>query len=150
MEKNLWRKTTFGCWLPVHASLVFPTNSSIKLVWVQFVCCSTTDANISDFLNQLFVVRRELPHQIKSERLVGSVALRGFRVLIHLRVHTRTQTHHHCMASLYEPITVTDLCLLVLCHRGRHTAWLPQQVLHFVKRKKEGRLRHKPTQRSTT
>lgn len=66
-------------WLPAaHASLVFLTYSSIKLMWGQFVCCSTTDTNMSDFLNQLFVVRRELPHQIKSGRLVGSVALRGY------------------------------------------------------------------------
>lgn len=148
MEKNLWQKRAFFSWLPVHASLVFLTNSSVKLVWGQFVCCSTTDTNISDSLNQLFVVRRELPHQIKSKRLFGSVALRRYERWF---TCVCTPTHRHIMAAwlhctrlLQWQISAycSSIIWAVILHGCLSNCWTMWE-------KKKGRWTHAPTQRSS-
>lgn len=133
VEKNLWQKRAFFCWLPVHASLVFLTNSSVKLVWGQFVCCSTTDTNISDSLNQLFVVRRELPHQIKSERLFGSFALRGYERWF---TCVCTPTHRHIMAAWLHCTRLLQWQISAYCSSVILHGCL-SNCLHDVKRKKK-------------
>lgn len=53
------------------------------------------------------------------------------------RAHAHGYTHHYSMASPYEVISVTDLCLLLLCHQACHTAWLLWQPLSGVGKRRE-------------
>lgn len=59
-------------------------------------------------------------------------------VLIHPCTHTHRYTHHYSMAPPYEPISVTDLRLALLCHQLCHIARLLWQPWHDVKSSEGG------------
>lgn len=145
MDKNLWQKRAFFCWLPVHASLVFLTNF-IRQIGVRPICLLLHHRHQHLWLLEpTLCCEKGTPASNQIQTIVWLSRASRIRTLIHLRVHTHTQTHHGRMASLYQAITVTDLCLLLLCHLDCHIAWLPQQLLHDVKKKKKaGEDTHQP------
>lgn len=137
MEKNLWQKESFPL-LAACARLIGFSHKFFRQIGVRPICLLLHHRHQHLWLLEpTLCCEKGTPASNQVRTIVWLSRAPRTRALIHLRVHTHTQTHHGRMASLYQAITVTDLCLLLLCHLGCHIAWLPQQLLHDVKRKKK-------------
>lgn len=120
-------------------------SSRIKVTVLVRFCLPSTQGTISkthlDCLFVLFVVKGELPDQFKS-KLFGfpvdtaeevKIMVHQYERYLYTHSHTHRRSHHYSMASPYEAILVTDLCLLLLCHQRRHVTWSLWQPQHDVK-----------------
>lgn len=101
-------------------------------------------------LSVIFVVRGELPDQIKT-KLFGFFFFflffffrwtpqKGWKVMVHrwgaqTHTHTHRWTRHYSMAAAYWVISVTDLRLRLLCHQVCHIARLLWRPRRDVKQK---------------
>lgn len=81
----------------------------------------------------------ELPGQIKPKWFCFSVDAGEEEVCRFIREpHTDRYTHHYSMHPPYKAISVTDLCLVLLCHQLCHIAWLLWLLRHVVKTSDRG------------